>query len=160
MESKARYFWALTRILLGWIFFWGFLDKLFGLGFGTAAEDAWIRGGSPTAGFLLHATTGPLAQYYQSFAGKAVVDWLFMLALLGLGVALLLGIFMRITGYAGALFLMLLWSAQLPKADNPFADKHMVYALVLLGLMASQAGRTWGLGRWWSRVVGRFRWLE
>jgi thiosulfate dehydrogenase [quinone] large subunit len=160
MEGRAKYYWALTRIVLGWIFFWAFLDKLFGLGYATAAEDAWIRGGSPTAGFLLHATSGPLANFYHSIAGSAVVDWLYMFALLGLGVALLLGIFRYLAGYGGALFVLLLWSSQLPKTDNPFADKHMVYFFVLLGLMAVHAGRTWGLGRWWSRVVGRFRWLE
>jgi thiosulfate dehydrogenase [quinone] large subunit len=160
IDKSAKYFWALARLVLGWIFLFAFLDKLFGLGFGTPAADAWIRGGSPTAGYLLHGTTGPLENFYHMIAGKAVVDWLYMFALLGLGVSLPLGIFMHLAGVGGALFVTMLWTTELPKATNPFADKHMVYFFVLLGLMASHAGRTWGLGRWWSRVVGRLRFLE
>ena len=160
MEGRARYFWALARIALGWTFLWSFLDKLLGLGFSTVAENAWIRGGSPTAGFLQFGTAGPLTDFYQSLAGKPIVDWLFMFGLLGLGVALLLGVLMHIAGYGGAVFVLLLWSAHLPPENNPVVDQHIIYLFVLLGLMASGAGRTWGLGSWWSDVVGHRRWLE
>ena len=47
---KARYALAVARIALGWTFLWAFVDKLFGLGFATAAEDAWINGGSRRSG--------------------------------------------------------------------------------------------------------------
>ena len=35
-----KYVWGALRIGVGWIFLWGFLDKLFGLGFATARENA------------------------------------------------------------------------------------------------------------------------
>ena len=160
MQGRAKYFWALTRIALGWVFFWSFLDNLLGLGFSTPSEEAWIRGGSPTAGFLQFGTAGPLADFYAGLADSVVVEWLFMFGLLGLGVALLLGIFMHLAAYGGALFVLLLWSAHLPPENNPVVDQHIVYLFVLLGLMAANAGRTWGLGDWWSGVVGGRRWLE
>ncbi|MEA3166363.1 MAG: thiosulfate dehydrogenase (quinone) large subunit, partial [Thermoplasmata archaeon] len=47
MADKAATAWALLRIALGWIFFWPFLDKTFGLGFRTPHDGAWIRGGHP-----------------------------------------------------------------------------------------------------------------
>ena len=50
---------AITRISLGWVFLWAFLDKAFGLGRATPAENAWLDGGSPTNGFLANAPTGP-----------------------------------------------------------------------------------------------------
>ncbi len=53
------YVTAALRIALGWIFLWAFLDKLFGLGHETASQAAWVNGGSPTAGFLGHATLPP-----------------------------------------------------------------------------------------------------
>lgn len=34
------YVWAVTRISLGWVFLWGFLDKAFGLGVDTPAAEA------------------------------------------------------------------------------------------------------------------------
>ena len=159
---KAAFVWALTRISLGWVFLWAFLDKTFALGFATGrAEDgtvdlfgpaAWINGGSPTEGFLTFGTQGPFAEFFQSFAGQAWADWLFMIGLLGIGVALILGIGMRIAAISGATLMVLMWAASLLPENNPFMDDHLVYALVLIGLMFSEAGNTWGLGRRWSSI--------
>lgn len=152
MERQARYLWAAIRIALGLFFLWAFVDKVFGLGFATPAAKSWLAGASPTAGFLKSAA-GPLSGLYQSLAGAALVDWLFMLGLLGLGVALVLGIGMRLAGYGGALLMLLMWSSHLPPAQNPLLDDHIIYALTLLALAASHAGDTLGLGRWWARHV-------
>jgi thiosulfate dehydrogenase [quinone] large subunit len=162
MESdKTRYIWAALRIGMGWLFLWSFLDKLFGLGFATKPEAGWLAGGSPTAGFLANATSGPLAGLYQSMAGNPVVDWLFMLGLAGLGVALILGIGVQIAGYAGALFVLLLWSSRLPPANNPIMDEHIIYAFVLVGLAMVRAGQRVGLGRWWYKLVAKnLPWLQ
>lgn len=151
MNKNARYLLAAIRISLGWIFLWAFLDKLFGLGRSTAPEAAWLAGGSPTAGFLSFATRGPLAGLYNSMAGNPVVDALFMVGLLGLGLALLLGIGLKVAGVAGPLLMVLMWSAQLPPATNPFIDNHIIYALVLALLPMLKAGDTLGLGPWWVK---------
>jgi thiosulfate dehydrogenase [quinone] large subunit len=159
-EAAARYLWALTRLCLGWTFLWPFLDKLFGLGHETTAAHAWIHGGSPSAGFLSGAV-GPFAGIYHAIAGAGLVDWLFMIGLLGIALALLLGIGMRIAAIAGAVLLILMWSASLPPQDDIFMDNHIIYALVLLGLAAVGAGNTFGLGQWWTQtaLVRRFPWL-
>lgn len=155
--SVADRVWAVTRIALGFVFAWAFVDKLFGLGYATPAERAWVNGGSPTTGFL-GGVEGPFSGVYQAISGQAWADWLFMAGLLGIGVALLAGFAMRIAAAAGALLLVLMWTAVLPIANNPFLDDHLVYALVLVGLAAAGADRVWGLGGWWSRlaVVRRF----
>lgn len=160
-HDAARVVWALTRIALGLVFLWAFLDKLLGLGFATPPERAWLRGGSPTRGFL-GGVEGPFAAPFQAMAGNVLVDWLFMLGLLGIGVALVLGIGMRVAAVAGALLLVLMWAASLPLANHPFLDDHLVYALVLVGLAFERAGDAWGLGGWWrgTRLVQRARWLE
>lgn len=148
--SKARYVWALTRISLGWVFLWAFLDKAFGLGYATERADAWVNGGSPTVGFLTFGTNGPFAGAFQSIAGAAWADWLFMVGLAGIGVALVLGIGTRIAAVSGALMLVLMYAAAPVLENNPFMDDHLVYALVLIGLAQVGAGRTWGLGRRWE----------
>ncbi|MGB3906213.1 MAG: hypothetical protein WBB22_14990 [Anaerolineae bacterium] len=162
METdKIRYIWAALRIAMGWLFLWAFLDKLLGLGFATKPEVAWLAGGSPTVGFLANATSGPLAGLYQSMAGNPVVDWLFMLALLALGVALVLGIGIQIAGYAGTLLVLLMWSSRLPPASNPVIDEHIIYAIILVGLATVRAGQWVGLGGFWSKVVAKsLPWLQ
>lgn len=151
--GKVTCLWASIRISLGWVFLWAFLDKLLGLGFATTRESAWINGGSPTFGFLNFGTDGPFAAVFQALAGHPVVDALFMIGLLGIGLALILGIGMRIAAVSGALMMLLMWAAALPPANNPFMDDHIVYALVLLTLPLVHAGRTWGLGSWWQQTA-------
>jgi thiosulfate dehydrogenase [quinone] large subunit len=160
-SAKAtRYLWAVTRLCMGWVFLWPFLDKLFGLGHETTAAHAWINGGSPSFGFLSGAT-GPFAGIYQSIAGAGLVNWLFMIGLLGIAVALLLGIGVRIAAASGAIMVILMWSASLPPQDDVFMDNHIIYALVLIGLALVGAGKTLGFGSWWAQtsLVRRFPWL-
>jgi thiosulfate dehydrogenase [quinone] large subunit len=161
-RSKTDYVWGPLRILLGWLFLWGFLDDLFGLGYSTPSSGAWINGGSPTAGYLKYAAGGIFKGFYNSISGNGVVDWLFMLALLALGVALILGIGMRIAAYGGTLLLLLFWSSNVPPTDNPFIDEHIIYIFVLWGLYLNKAGHIFGLGDWWAKtwLVKRFPILE
>ncbi|MBG0816658.1 DoxX family membrane protein [Planomonospora sp. ID82291] len=149
-HGPAAKVWAITRIALGWIFLWAFLDKLFGLGFSTPSERAWINGGSPTSGFLKGTGENALGGMFSGLAGQGWVDWLFMLGLLGIGTALILGIGLRVAAVTGALLMVLMWMAQLPLETNPIIDDHIIYALVLAGLALSNAGDTWGLGRQWG----------
>lgn len=171
--SKAAYVWALTRISLGFTFLWAFFDKLWGLGFATCrGEDgsveylcsrAWVEGGSPTTGFLKFGTEGsPFESVFQSMAGNAFWDWLFMIGLLGIGIALTFGIGMMIAGYTGALLMMLMYLAAFQPENNPIVDDHLVYALVIFGLYKANDDQVWGLGSWWAKqdLVKRYPFLR
>jgi thiosulfate dehydrogenase [quinone] large subunit len=133
---------TLTRIVLGFVFLWAFLDKLIGLGFATCRDQvsnavnvgctqSWLNGGSPTSGFLEHGTKGPFAESFQALAGNGLVDWLFMLGLLGIGSALMFGFAIRAAAVSGGLLLTLMWLATLWPETNPVIDDHVVYALIL-----------------------------
>lgn len=126
------------RLVMAFIFLWAFFDKVFGLGFATVKGGAWINGGSPTSGFLLHATKGPLVSFFQSLAGVPVVDWLFMFGLLFIGLTLLFNKFVFWGAAAGITMMTLMWLAVFPPANNPLIDEHIVYALVL-ALLAKRA---------------------
>lgn len=152
-SPAARFVWAIARLSLGWVFVWAFLDKTFGLGHETPAAKAWINGGSPTEGFLKNATKGPLAGFYQDMAGAVWADWLFMIGLGALGVALMLGIGMRVVAVAGTVLLVMMWSAVLPPENNVFMDYRLIYAILLIGLALVRAGDVLGLGRWWERTA-------
>jgi thiosulfate dehydrogenase (quinone) large subunit len=85
-----------------------------------------------------------------------------MIGLLGIGVALILGVFMNLAAGAGALMLILMWSAVLPPANNLFIDDHIIYALTLGLLALLNAGRCLGLDDMWQRtsIVRRSRILR
>ena len=151
---------AVLRIGFGLTFLWAFFDKLFALGFHTGYDQngtldrfgdaAWINGGSPTEGFLAFGADGPFKDFYNSIAGAAWADWLFMLGLLGIGVALTLGIGMRVAAAAGALLYVMMWTVVLPPENNPVLDDHILGAITMVVLAAFYAGDTWGFGKVWA----------
>jgi thiosulfate dehydrogenase (quinone) large subunit len=158
--TAVRYLWAVVRLGMAWTFLWPFLDKLIGLGHQTTSAQAWINGGNPTKGFL-SGSVGAFSGFYQGIAGAGIVNWLFMIGLLALAISLSFGIAMRFAAAAGAVMLVLMWSASLPPSDDLFLDNHIIYALLLVGLALVGAGNTLGLGRRWTQtsLVQRYRWL-
>jgi thiosulfate dehydrogenase [quinone] large subunit len=164
---------AVLRIVMGLTFLWAFADKLFGLGYASSSKQSWINGGSPTKGFLAHVQVGPFQSMLRDWAGTGWADWLFMLALLGVGAALLFGIGMRVAAAAGAALLAFMWIAEWPLArvtsagdvtssSNPLIDYHVVFIAVVIVLAAFAAGNTWGLGHRWTSldIVRRNPWLR
>lgn len=165
--------WGLMRISLGLIFLWAFFDKVFGLGLSTCRDaksgvvevmcsQAWLNGGSPTTGFLKFGTDGPLAEFYKGMIGNGFVDWLFMLGLLLIGSALILGIGVRIAVVTGSALLLMMWLAVLPPEHHPFLDDHIVYILILAGVYMTNQNQRLGLRNWWvnQRLVQRLPILE
>ncbi len=152
---------AMARITLGAIFFWAFLDKLLGLGFATCRAEngvvargcssAWANGGSPTAGFLEFATKGPFADIFQSLAGNLAVDWLFMLGLLLIGLALIFGIGIKIAAVTGSVLMLMIWLSGLPPTNNPLLDEHIVYVFTLMIIYFTNSNQQFGFGRWWAQ---------
>ena len=172
ITTRATNFLAVFRVLLGFEFLWAFLDKTFGLGYATPSARAWINGGSPTKGFLSNVAVGPFESTFHAWAGAAWADWTFMVGLLGIGLALIFGIGLRVAAVSGTLMMLVMWAAEWPLAKftsagepsmstNPIVDYHIIYALALIALALTYAGHTWGLGRLWARLplVHRCRWL-
>ncbi|MEX0919292.1 MAG: hypothetical protein WDZ64_00900 [Parcubacteria group bacterium] len=125
------------RFVMALIFLWAFFDKTFGWGFNTLKENAWINGGSPTSGFLSNATRGPLAEFFSSLSGVVLVDWVFMIGLLGVGLTLFFNRLVVWGSLFGALMMLLMYLAAFPPTTNPLLDSHVVYILVF-ALLASK----------------------
>lgn len=163
MNKKFLYTYAVLRIGVGWVFLWAFIDKTFGLNFSTSPENAWLEGVSPTTGFLIHGTKGPFVDFYQSLAGNPMVDILFMTGLLFLGVSLMLGISLRLAGFFGFIFMILMYTAgSIWPTQNPFMDYHLIYAFLLLSFAFMPKGYPLGFGRSWSRrrLVEKYKILK
>jgi len=172
LTAYAARFFAVFRVAVGFVFLWAFLDKTFGFGYATPSAKAWINGGSPTKGFLSHVAAGPLESMFHGWAGAPWADWLFMLGLLGIGVALTLGVALRIAAASGTAMMLFMWAAEWPLAkhtsdgalsasSNPIVDYHIIYAFAVLAVAVLAAGNTWGLGKLWAKLpfVQRNRWL-
>jgi thiosulfate dehydrogenase (quinone) large subunit len=172
-SSTATRALAVLRIATGFVFLWAFLDKAFGFAYATPPAKAWINGGSPTKGFLSSVDVGPFQSAFHAIAGTWWADWLFMLGMLGIGVALIAGVAIRASAVAGVLIMAMMWFAEFPLAQlatdgsasgstNPLTDYHFLYAIVLVVLAVTDSGNTWGLGRMWARLpfVQRHRWAR
>src|SRR6218665_363267 len=114
-SSTGRRVLAAARLATRFIFLWAFLDKTFGLHYSTGAAVAegepslaWINGGTPSQGFLTYAAQGPFKEFFNSISGVAT-DWLFMLGMLGVGLAVMLGIGLRVAAVSGALIMAMMW---------------------------------------------------
>ena len=167
---------AILRFAMGWTFLWAFLDKAFALGFSTGrvvdqagqttgidffGPDAWISGASPTAGAVGFALKGPFADGIQTLTGYQMtdagpqvagwLDWVYMASLLLIGLGLITGVMTRLAAVGGIIWMaaFYLGTAIWPE-HNPFLDDHLVYVVVLAGLILANAGRYYGLGKVWQ----------
>ena len=160
------------RLAIGFEFLWAFLDKTFGFGYHTANAQAWIHGGSPTTGFLNGVNVGPMQGTFHSLAGVTAVDWLFMLGLLGVGVALILGVALRPAAISGCTMLLMMYVASWPFAKtgggvptastNPIIDDHVVSFVALIAIGAFAAMSLGMISRRWSALafVRSHSWLR
>jgi thiosulfate dehydrogenase [quinone] large subunit len=159
---RSLYTIAVMRISMGFVFLWAFFDKLLGLGFATCrdaktdavstlCEKAWVNGGSPTTGFLKFAAKGPFADFYHNLAGNGFIDWLFMLGLLLIGVALVFGVATKLATITGSVLLFMMWTAELWPANNPVLDEHIIYIFALMVVLFTDTYQKWGLGAWWRK---------
>jgi thiosulfate dehydrogenase [quinone] large subunit len=162
------------------MFLWAFLDKAFGLGFSTGRDpatgtitffgegQAWFNGGSPTEGvfaYALHA--GPFQGFYESLGNVTMtqqgpaasppgwIDAVYMVSMLLIGVGLMTGVMTRLAAVGGIVWMAIFYtSTAIWPEHNPIVDDHVVYIVVLIGLMLANAGRYWGLGKIWQRYEG------
>lgn len=179
--SRAGWiFLSITRIVLGFTFLWAFFDKLIGLGFSTCAanpdrgieeytfmcDNAWLSGGRVTQGYL-SGSSGPLADFFATLGTYAWTDWIFMAGLLGVGLALMLGIGTRIGMISAVAMLTMMFLAHgFPflgaGLQNPIVDSHVIQAVAVIAVVQMELTRqSIGLGSWWRKlpIVQKNTWL-
>lgn len=105
---------------------------------------------------------GSLAATFNQLAGQPWVDWTFMLGMLLVGTALVLGVALRAAAVGGSLIMALMWLSSLPLQNHPFVDEHVIYACCLWLLALAGAEHVWGLGRIWSTfgIAKKLVWLR
>lgn len=134
----------LMRISMGWLFLYAGLTKVFNPEWSAVG---YLQGAKSFTGFyqwLLQPEILPTINFINQWG----------LTLLGL--SLILGLFVRPSAILGA-FLMLLY--YFPVFHFPYAGAHsfivnenIIYAVSLLLLSATSAGRFWGLDSFWRKL--------
>jgi len=169
---------SISRILIGFVFLWAFFDKLIGLGFTTCrskeegstaidvmCDSAWLSGGKITEGYL-GSSSGPLGDFYSGLGAQRWTDWIFMIGLLGIGLALILGIGTKIAAWSSVAMLALMYTSHAwpfsAGMTNPFVDEHIIYAVAGVGIVFVELQRqAVGLGTLWRKLpfVKNYAWL-
>ena len=180
VTSGSRLGWtalSIARILIGFVFFWAFIDKLFALGFSTGRDSktnvvtyfgpkAWIHGNHVTEGYL-KSSSGPLGSFFSGLGAQRWTDWVFMIGLAGIGLALMFGIGTKVAAWSGVAMLAMMytthaWPGTVTGATNPFLDEHIVYGVTAGGIVFVELQRqAVGLGAWWRKlpIVQKNNWL-
>ena len=137
MKKTTQVSFLLLRIAMGWYFFYAGVSKIF--------DPQWSA-----AGYLGGAKT--FAPLYSWFASPANIGWVNILNEWGLaliGLALVLGIFVRYASFAGIILMILYY---FPSLDFPYAgshayivDNHIIFISVFLLFIATQAGNYFGI---------------
>lgn len=155
-EHWVGYSLFFLRIVMGWTLLQGGVTKLITYLDGDPSND-WTA-----AGFLMNAVPegNPLMGLWGNLAGSPLIDILNMWGLTLIGLALILGAFVRWSAFWGAVMMLFYWLASLtggllaglPVAHGWVVDDHIVYMVLLFGLGAFGAGRILGLDVYIERL--------
>ncbi|MDR2533161.1 MAG: DoxX family protein [Tannerellaceae bacterium] len=145
---------SVLRMAIGWHFLYEGVAKV-------------MLGGWSAQSYLAN-TTGALSPFYHWIAASpaiGVVDWLNIVGLLAIGLALFLGCFTRAASVAGALLLILYYFAYPPFGlsllvssgeSHLYIVNYQMFEALALAFLACRADTGFGIGKWLgSRLANR-----
>ncbi len=148
MKRASQVMLFLLRLTLGWMYLYAGASQIL--------NPKWSA-----AGYLNSATT--FHGLYAWLASPANINWLNVVnkwSLLLLGLSLIFGLFVRISGYLGAALMFLFYFVILhfpyvgTGTTSFLVDQHIIFALALLYFATTGAGRVWGL----DQVCAKLPW--
>ncbi|ARS89831.1 DoxX family protein [Natrarchaeobaculum aegyptiacum] len=143
-ETWVGYSLLSLRLVMAYVFLSAGISKLF--------DPEWTA-----EGYLVHAL--PEGNPFAPFFAVMADGWLWLVDPLNvwgqvlIGIALLVGGFVRLAAFGGALMMLLYWLTQfegglaagLPVENGYIVTYHLVYALIIFGIAAFGAGRIFGI---------------
>ena len=151
MTSIQKFFLALSRITVCWMFFYAGITKVLNPQW---SAEGYLKGAKAFTWFfqiLLDPSILPIINFMNKWG----------LTLLGL--SLILGLFVRFSSLLGVLLMALYYIAlgfPYPNPHSYIVDEHIIYISVLLFFAAIKAGRVFGLdGKRVHHHSGLRRWL-
>ena len=144
-STAERKFILVFRLLMAWTFLYAASHQVFNPKFSAA-------------GFLRQTKT--FHDVYAVLATQAMDPILTFLVSYGhllIGLSLLLGLMVRVSGAFGVALLMMYWTAHMDwpyieNTNNFIIDYHIVYATVCVYLIINRAGHVLGLDAWAEKL--------
>jgi len=133
---------TILRVLLGGLFLESGLAKVL--------DPTW------SAMQFLNQVKGPFAWFFMPMAGVPAVDVVVMYGEILIGVALILGLTVRLACFSGLLMMLLYYTAQLPP-QRGWISSNVIYMAAFTTLIFSGIGRIWGVDRFFRRIEQRWR---
>lgn len=137
MHKAQKFSLLILRVSLGWLFFYAGITKVL--------NPEWSA-----AGYIGSAKMFP--EFFAYFLQPNILPLVNLANEWGLtltGIALFVGIFVRLSAFLGVALMVLYYLAGLdfpyPDANSYIVDQHIIYIGALLVLAAFRAGRAWGL---------------
>ncbi len=136
-----------------------FLVRLFvGIWFLLAGIEKIVKPWS-AEGFLVNTTKGsPLHNVFLSM-NISVVNALVVWGLVLIGIAMILGMLVRLAAYSGMIMQSFFWIAKYPWEHGPFQENLMLVMIFLLFILAG-AGNYYGLDGRLQQRFKKFPWLN
>lgn len=147
-ESESRLEQAIVvffRLALGWTFLYAAIHHF--------GDDRFV------VGFLSHTKT--FHDVYAPLTSPSLAPLLTFAVEYGhllIGLSLISGFMVRVSAPFGIMLMLLYWTAHMdfPYIENAntfLLDYHIVYAGVLVYLIAKRAGHVWGLDGWAEKLT-------
>jgi thiosulfate dehydrogenase (quinone) large subunit len=138
----------ILRIFLGGLMLEAGLDKL-------------ISGNFSAVGYLQHGV-GPFAKLFSGLIPDvATLNYLVIWAEIAIGIALILGILIRLASYGGSLLMIAYYLPYLPPSSG-WINQQIIYLLIFITLIFSGIGYFLGMDRLFWQFEERkspWRWL-
>jgi|SRR5688572_13136556 len=127
------------RLTIGWMFFYAGITKVLNPEWSAAGYLNSAKAFAGFYGWLASPNILPIANFAN--------EW----GLTLLGIALILGVGVRLAAYLGAMMMVLYWlplGLPHPNEHAYIVDEHLIYASALVVLAAFRAGHIFGLEKW------------
>ena len=114
----------------------------FGLLFLSSGIDKLLSDFSATS--YLESSSGPFTEYFTALAGNNLVDFLVIFGEIGIGAALLLGLFLSFTAVCGILMMTLFYLSSFPPRTG-YINLNIMYSFIFLILATFEGARQFSL---------------
>jgi thiosulfate dehydrogenase (quinone) large subunit len=133
------------RVAIGWVFLYAAIHQIL--------DPHWSAEGFLSHTKTFHLIYGPLA----ASSAMPLIDFCVKYGHLLIGLSLISGLMVRVSGPFGIALMLVYWTAHLdfPYVSSPLnflLDEHIVYAVLIVYLMAVRAGHVVGLDGWVEKL--------
>jgi thiosulfate dehydrogenase [quinone] large subunit len=160
---------AVLRVVVGIVFLWAGLAKVFGpepfdatgfLQFATGGTLGWPFVAAPVEGEIYNPTNGFWVGLAGSETTMTIINVLVPWGQIGIGIGLILGLLTRFSAAMGTLMMVFFFFAAW-EFEHGIVNQHLTYAVVTFFIGYIGAGNFYGVDRYLSESASPFvrRWF-